>query len=92
MVLIHLFGAANMLFYQLTTMVLERDWVVVIAAHDDAWQRKITSNLKQIDLCCDLVAPSIVSLLNCVSSEAIVLVLGWVHQAPLPTSLSTASG
>ena len=75
MVLIHIFGAGNSLFYGLANVILERDWVVVIAMGDEAWLRSTTANLKQIDLCCDLVAPSLVSLLQIVSYESIAFVI-----------------
>lgn len=60
------------------SLALERDWVVVIADEDSQWLTDITAQLKQIDLCCDLVAPSLVSLLAAVSYKAVALIIGSV--------------
>ena len=62
--LVHVGGASNVLFQGLSNVILERDWVVVLAAGDDAWLRTITANLKSIDLSCNLVAPFLVSLIQ----------------------------
>lgn len=62
--LVHVGGALNMLFQGLSNVILERDWVVVLADGDDTWLRSITANLKSIDLSCNLVAPFFVSLIQ----------------------------
>ena len=62
--LVHVGGACNVLFQGLSNVILERDWVVVLAGGDDAWLRTITANLKSIDLSCNLVAPLLVSLIQ----------------------------
>lgn len=67
----HVAGSLNNLFYGLSNIIIERDWVVVIAQEDDAWLRTITSNLKSIDLSCDLVAPMVVSFLHFFSYGAL---------------------
>jgi len=74
-VAIHLLGAFNHLFYGLATILLERDWVVVIADGDDHFLRDITAYLKQIDLTCDLVGPPLVSLLKYFSYDMVAIVL-----------------
>lgn len=78
--LIFLFAALNHLFYGIASVTLERDWVVVIADEDQEWLRIITANLRQIDLCTDLVAPSLVSLLAMVSYEAVAIFIRQGHE------------
>ena len=74
-VAVHVAGSLNNLFYGLSNIIIERDWVVVIAQEDDAWLRTITSNLKSIDLSCDLVAPMVVSFLQFFSYGALAAVI-----------------
>ena len=75
LVLIHIFGSFNSLFFGLANVILERDWVVVIADDDEVYLRDITAYLKQIDLCCDLVGPPLVSALQFFSYDIMALVL-----------------
>ena len=74
-VLVHVGGGLNVLFQGLSNVILERDWVIVIAQGEDAWLREMTANLKSIDLSCNLVAPVTVSLLQLVGYGAIAVVL-----------------
>ena len=73
--IIHLFGGLNNLLYGIANVLLERDWIIIIADEDGTWLRKMTSNLKATDLSCDLFAPFLVSLLQGVSNQLIALVL-----------------
>jgi iron-regulated transporter 1 len=70
--LIHVGGALNMLFQGLSNIILEREWVVVLAEDDDAWLRSITTNLKAIDLSSNVVAPFLVSVIQSVGSNCAV--------------------
>lgn len=76
--LVHVSGALNVLFQGLSNIILERDWVVVLADGDNAWLRSITANFKSIDLSCNLVAPFFVSLIQIAGG---VEVLAWVFSA-----------
>lgn len=76
--LVHVGGALNVFFQGLSNIILERDWVVVLADGDNAWLRTITTNLKSIDLSCNLVAPFLVSLIQMAGG---VEVLAWVFSA-----------
>ena len=78
---VHVFGSLNNLFYGLANIIIERDWVVVIAQEDDAWLRVMTSRLKSIDLSCDLVAPMLVSFLTVFSYGALAATI-WCVVAP----------
>ena len=77
-VAVHVAGSLNNLFYGLSNIVIERDWVGVIGQEDDAWLRAITANLKSIDLSCDLVAPMVVSFLQFFSYGALAAAIWWV--------------
>lgn len=74
MVLIQVFGSFNALF-ALSAVLLERDWVTVIAGEDSAYLRQLHSTIKQVDVCSSLLAPCLVALLQLTSYGAIAVVL-----------------
>jgi hypothetical protein len=59
----------------LIPLPLGRVQVVVIAGADEAWLRDMTAVLRQIDLCCDIVAPSLVSFLAMASYDVVALAI-----------------
>ncbi|EXJ80972.1 hypothetical protein A1O3_07260 [Capronia epimyces CBS 606.96] len=60
------------------TVAVERDWVVVIAADDEALLQTLNAQMRRIDLVCKLAAPLAIALLH-----------GWSPIAAVWTTLAT---
>ncbi|KIX02339.1 uncharacterized protein Z518_08280 [Rhinocladiella mackenziei CBS 650.93] len=48
----------------MSTVAIERDWIVVIAAEDDSMLQILNAQMRRIDLFCKLVAPLAIALLH----------------------------
>lgn len=59
------------------TVAVERDWVVVIGNHDEAYLQGMNAQMRRIDLFCKLVGPLAIALIDGLSPRiAVLLTLG----------------
>ncbi|KAL5628700.1 hypothetical protein BROUX41_002091 [Berkeleyomyces rouxiae] len=57
----------------LTTLAVERDWVVVLTTDEPAARARLNTRMRQIDLFCKLVSPLVIAILESMSTSVAIL-------------------
>ena len=78
-VMIFMFGPFGDLFYGLSTNMLERDWIIVIAGDDKDWRTYMTTNLKTVDYMCNLLGPPCIAALHIFGDKSIVVAISAIN-------------
>ncbi|KAL8742446.1 MAG: hypothetical protein Q9190_005069 [Brigantiaea leucoxantha] len=69
-----LLACVEKVFSIINTVSMERDWVVVIAAKSESVLCQMNSQMRRIDLCCKLLSPLTVAVLDGISTKTAILV------------------
>ena len=77
--MIFLFGPIGDLFYGISTNMLERDWIIVIAGDDIEWRTYMTTNLKTVDYMCNLLGPPCIAALHIFGDKSIVVAISAIN-------------
>jgi iron-regulated transporter 1 len=90
------FGSIAVLSANVSTIAMEKDWVIVGSAHSRYALSNLNSAMKRIDLFCKLVAPIVVGAMAVWDREATVLLiaawngLSWFLEYPLMKKVYSA--
>ncbi|KAF8535620.1 Ferroporti-1 [Trichophaea hybrida] len=77
LVLLAVMACAEKLSSIMNTIAIERDWVIVIAEHDESGLQVLNAQMRRIDLFCKLFGPLAISLIDGISTTiAIWVTLG----------------
>lgn len=68
----------------LNTIVVERDWVAIVAGDDETRLRTLNSQMRRIDLFCKLVGPLAISFIDVASSQTAILATGTMTLLSMP--------